>query len=187
LDEIEKAHPDVFNIFLQILDDGRATDGQGRTVDFTNTIIIMTSNIGSHLILEEKDPVRRDEGVLSLVRSHFRPEFLNRIDEIVIFSHLAKDQLRRIVKQYADKLNRMLTDRGIELIFSSEAFDLLAEKGYDRDFGARPMKRVFQREVQNPLAIELLNGKYPPGSKVEISVRGGKFVFQSVIPRGIAI
>ena len=100
LDEIEKAHPDVFNVFLQILDDGRATDGQGRTVDFTNTIIIMTSNIGSHLILEEKDPIKRDEGVMQMLRQHFRPEFLNRIDEIVIFSHLEKTQLRDIVLKY---------------------------------------------------------------------------------------
>ena len=177
LDEVEKAHPDVFNVFLQILDDGRATDGQGRTVDFTNTIIIMTSNIGSQLILEEKDPVRQEAGVLELVRRHFRPEFLNRIDDIVIFRHLEKTELRSIVQQYAAKLNRMLQDKGIELRFTSEALDLLAEKGYDRDFGARPMKRTFQREIQNPLAIEILGGKYPPGSTVLIETRSGKFEF----------
>jgi ATP-dependent Clp protease ATP-binding subunit ClpB len=176
LDEIEKAHPDVFNMFLQILDDGRATDGQGRTVDFTNTLIIMTSNIGSHLILEEKDQIRRDEGVLGLVRQQFRPEFLNRIDEIVIFSHLEPGQLLTIVNQYSEKLNRMLKSRGVELKLSSAALDLLAKKGYDRDFGARPMKRVFQKEIQNPLAIELLSGKYPAGSKilVEISTKTSK-------------
>jgi ATP-dependent Clp protease ATP-binding subunit ClpB len=170
LDEIEKAHPDVVHIFLQILDDGRATDGQGRTVDFTNTIIIMTSNIGSHLILEEKDPVRRDQGVLKLVQQHFRPEFLNRIDEIVIFSHLELSQLRLIAAHYSEKLNKMLKDRGVELQLTSAALDLLAQRGYDRDYGARPMKRVFQREVQNPLAIELLSGRFPPGSVIVVDV-----------------
>jgi ATP-dependent Clp protease ATP-binding subunit ClpB len=170
LDEIEKAHSDVFHVFLQILDDGRATDGQGRTVDFTNTIIIMTSNIGSHLILEERDPVRRDAGVLKLVQQHFRPEFLNRIDEIVIFSHLELSQLRLIAAHYADKLNKMLKDRGVELQLTPAALDLLAQRGYDRDYGARPMKRVFQREVQNPLAIELLSGRFPPGSVIVVDV-----------------
>jgi ATP-dependent Clp protease ATP-binding subunit ClpB len=180
LDEIEKAHSDVFNVFLQILDDGRATDGQGRTVDFSNTIIIMTSNIGSSFILEEKDPVRRDEGVMNLVRQHFRPEFLNRIDEMVIFTHLERSQLRSIVGQYAEKLNKMLAERGLSIELSTRALDLLAEKGYDRDYGARPMKRVFQREIQNPLAIELLSGKYPVGSKiiVDVSGRPGESSFQ---------
>jgi len=182
LDEIEKAHPDVFNVFLQILDDGRATDGQGRTVDFTNTLIIMTSNIGSHLILQEKDPVRRDEGVLALVRSHFRPEFLNRIDEIVIFSHLDVEQIRQIVGQYIRQLNRMLEDRGIVLEFSPEAVKWLTERGYDRDYGARPMKRVFQREVQNPLSLEILQGKTPPGTHVVVSLRDDRLNF-SPLPR----
>jgi ATP-dependent Clp protease ATP-binding subunit ClpB len=170
LDEIEKAHPDVFNVFLQILDDGRATDGQGRTVDFTNTIITMTSNIGSHLILEEKDLEKAEKGVLELVRQHFRPEFLNRIDEIVIFSHLAVEQLKKIVIQYTNKLSDLLKDRGLRIELSDRALDLMVEKGYDRDYGARPMKRVFQREIQNPLAIEILTGKYPPGSKVRVDV-----------------
>ena len=161
LDEVEKAHQDVFNVFLQILDDGRATDGQGRTVDFTNTIIIMTSNIGSHLILEEKDALRRDEGIMQLLRKHFRPEFLNRIDETVIFSHLEKKQLRDIVLQYADKLSRMLRDRDLGLVLTPEAVDLLSDRGYDRDYGARPMKRVFQRDIQNPLAMEILSGNLP--------------------------
>ncbi|MEO7164692.1 MAG: AAA family ATPase, partial [Bdellovibrionia bacterium] len=170
LDEIEKAHPDVFNVFLQILDDGRATDGQGRTVDFTNTIITMTSNIGSHLILEEKDLDKAERGVLELVRQHFRPEFLNRIDEIVIFSHLAKDQLRKIVIQYTNKLSDLLKDRGLTIVLSDRALDMMVERGYDRDYGARPMKRVFQREIQNPLAVEILTGKFPPGSKVKVDV-----------------
>jgi len=178
-DEIEKAHPDVFNVFLQILDDGRATDGQGRTVDFTNTVIIMTSNLGSHLILEEKDPKRLEVEITKLLRSHFRPEFLNRIDEVVTFDHLGKEQLAKIVEAYTRNLNRMLRERGIELFFSSEALTLITEKGYDHDFGARPMKRVFQREIQNPLSIGLLEGKFPPGSKVKVGVSKGEFDFKT--------
>jgi ATP-dependent Clp protease ATP-binding subunit ClpB len=177
LDEIEKAHPDVFNIFLQILDDGRATDGQGRTVDFTNTIIIMTSNIGSHVILEEADPRRREERVMELVHQHFRPEFLNRIDEIVMFTQLSEEQIHRILDQYAAKLNEMLAERGISIEFSKEAADILARRGYDPDFGARPLKRVFQREIQNPLSLEILGGKFPPGSKVRVELRGDKLEF----------
>lgn len=161
LDEIEKAHPDVFNIFLQIFDDGRATDGQGRTVDFTNTIIIMTSNL---------DP--------DMLRTAFRPEFLNRIDEIVIFSHLEKEQLRAIIGQYIDKLNVMLKERGLSLAFTPDTVQWLGEKGYDRDYGARPMKRVFQREVQNPLALEILSGKYNPGTEIEVSVKNGRLEFR---------
>ncbi len=178
LDEIEKAHPDVFNVFLQIFDDGRATDGQGRTVDFTNTMIIMTSNIGSHLILEEKDDQKREAGVLGLLRQHFRPEFLNRIDDIVIFSHLEKSQLSSIIEQYAKKLAVMLHEKGLGFSLTKDAVALLSERGYDRDFGARPMKRVFQRDIQNPLAMELLSGKYPPGSKIEVGVKDGQFSFK---------
>jgi ATP-dependent Clp protease ATP-binding subunit ClpB len=170
LDEIEKAHPDVFNIFLQILDDGRATDGQGRTVDFSNTIIIMTSNLGSHHILDEKDPGKQEAGVMNLVRAHFRPEFLNRVDEIVIFSHLEKVQLREIVLHSVKKLGAMLAERKVSIGFSDEAVDWLCERGYDRDYGARPLKRVFQREVQNRLAVEILEGKYAPGAQVQVDV-----------------
>jgi ATP-dependent Clp protease ATP-binding subunit ClpB len=176
-DEIEKAHPDVFNVFLQILDDGRATDGQGRTVDFTNTVIIMTSNLGSHLILEEKDPKKLETEIARLLRGHFRPEFLNRIDEVVTFNHLERDQLARIVEAYTKKLNQMLRERGVELHFSPDALTFLTEKGYDRDFGARPMKRVFQREIQNPLSIGLLEGRFPPGSKIEVTADRGDFEF----------
>lgn len=178
-DEIEKAHPDVFNIFLQILDDGRVTDGQGRTVNFSNTIIIMTSNIGSHLILEEKDRKRLEQGITTLLRQQFRPEFLNRIDEIVTFSHLERAQLERIVHQYVAKLNHMLKDRGLELELSAPAVELILERGYDRDFGARPMKRVFQREVQNPLSVEILSGKYTPGTRVLVDVSDGELRFQA--------
>jgi ATP-dependent Clp protease ATP-binding subunit ClpB len=134
LDEIEKAHPDVFNIFLQILDDGRATDGQGRTVDFANTIIILTSNLGSQLILDEPDPKRREEGVMNIVRAHFRPEFLNRIDEIVMFSHLEQAQLREILGHTIRGLNSMLVERGIKVEFDEQATGWLCDKGYDRDY-----------------------------------------------------
>ena len=178
LDEIEKAHPDVFNVFLQILDDGRLTDGQGRTVDFSNTIIIMTSNLGSHLILEETDPARREKSVMELVRQHFRPEFLNRIDEIVIFSNLSREQLREIIGHYVNRLNDMLKERGLHLQFKPAAIDLLSERGYDRDFGARPMKRVFQRDIQNPLAVEILSGNYPPGTEIEVDSTGADLVFK---------
>jgi ATP-dependent Clp protease ATP-binding subunit ClpB len=179
LDEVEKAHPDVFNVFLQILDDGRATDGQGRTVDFSNTIIILTSNLGSHYILEEHDLKKRDAGVMDLVRKHFRPEFLNRIDEIVIFNHLEKDQLAGIVHQYVVKLNQALAERGLKLDLSEGAVGVLVERGYDRDYGARPMKRVFQQEIQNPLAVEILSGKFPPGSTVRVDYRGDAFQFST--------
>jgi ATP-dependent Clp protease ATP-binding subunit ClpB len=186
LDEIEKAHPDVFNIFLQIFDDGRVTDGQGRTVDFTNTIIILTSNIGSHLILEEQDLVKREEGVMQMLRGHFRPEFLNRIDEIVLFSNLEKSQLRDIVLQYARKLAGMLKERGLELDLSPQAIDLLSERGYDRDYGARPLKRVFQRDIQNPLAVEILSGRYPSGTLVKVGVKDGEFSFEAASSKKVA-
>ena len=177
LDEVEKAHPDVFNFFLQVFDDGRITDGQGRTVDFTNTLIIMTSNIGSQLILQESDSPKREEWLMQALRQQFRPEFLNRIDEIVTFNHLEKAQLRNIISQYASKLDSMLKERGLSLQISDEAMDLLCERGYDRDFGARPMKRVFQREIQNPLAVQILSGKYPTGSAVKVTVKDGGFSF----------
>ena len=179
LDEVEKAHSDVFNVFLQIFDDGRATDGQGRTVDFSNSLIIMTSNIGSDLILEEQDPIRREKGVMELVKRHFRPEFLNRLDEIIIFDHLEKDKLKKIVEQYSLKLGEMLKSRGLKLELSPAVIDLLCEKGYDRDYGARPMKRVFQREIQNPLSIEILSGKYLPGMSIQIDDSEGNFRFSS--------
>lgn len=179
LDEIEKAHPDVFNVFLQILDDGRATDGQGRTVDFSNAIIVMTSNIGSHIILEEKDAQVRDRRVMEQVRAHFRPEFLNRIDDVVLFSHLEKEQLRSIVRQSVDRLNQMLAERSVSIEFTGAALDELCERGYDRDYGARPLKRVFQNDIQNPLAIELLSGKFQPGSVINVDYVKDQFIFRT--------
>jgi ATP-dependent Clp protease ATP-binding subunit ClpB len=177
-DEVEKAHPDVFNLFLQILDDGRLTDGQGRTVNFTNTLIIMTSNLGGHLILEEKDPIQLELGIQKLLRSHFKPEFLNRLDETVLFSHLERAQLGLIVSNYVKKLNQALTEKALSIELSASAVELLCEKGYDRDFGARPMRRVFQREIQNPLAIELLSSRYQGGDQIRVDVSDGVFRFQ---------
>jgi ATP-dependent Clp protease ATP-binding subunit ClpB len=176
-DEVEKAHPDVFNVFLQILDDGRATDGQGRTVDFSQTLIIMTSNLGSDIILEEKDSKKRDAAVLNRVQGFFRPEFVNRIDDIIIFNHLSEKEIEKIVAIYAKHLNSMLSERGLTLHFSEDSFKLLAEKGYDRDYGARPLKRVFQKEIQNPLALKLLKEPIPPGRTIEVNVKDGSFSF----------
>jgi len=159
-DEVEKAHPDVFNILLQVLDDGRITDSQGRTVDFKNTIIIMTSNIGSDLILEiGGDESRYEEmksQVLTLLRQHFRPEFLNRVDEIIIFHALTKEQIRQIVSLQMRRVEQLLADQQIELLLTEEAKSYLAELGYDPMFGARPLKRVIQREIENPIATKLL-------------------------------
>jgi ATP-dependent Clp protease ATP-binding subunit ClpB len=160
LDEVEKAHPDVFNIFLQILDDGRVTDGQGRTVNFSNTLIVMTSNLGSHIILGERNPVVRDAKIQELLCGSFKPEFLNRIDEVVVFDHLAKKDLSHIVEHYVDKLNAQLKDRGLTLSLTDNAKAQVLEEGYDPDYGARPMKRVFQKRIQDKLAIELLRGGF---------------------------
>ena len=160
LDEIEKAHPDVFNVFLQILDDGRVTDGQGRTVNFSNTIIVMTSNLGSDIILNEKNPVIRDQNLNELLRASFKPEFLNRIDEVVTFNHLERADLEHILSLYVKKLNTMLLDRGVAIKLTDSASAHLLEEGYDRDYGARPMKRVFQKRIQDMLALELLKGTF---------------------------
>ena len=174
LDEVEKAHPDVFNLFLQVLDDGRITDGQGRTVSFSNSLIIMTSNIGSQLILEEKDAARRERGIQEALRRSFRPEFLNRIDEVVTFSHLEPEQVGVILTHLLDQLNARIRDRGIEVRLTPEATRWLVERGFDRDFGARPLKRLFQKEVQDRLAVLLLEGGLKPGVPVfvEASPRG---------------
>ena len=163
LDEVEKAHPDVFNVFLQILDDGRVTDGQGRTINFSNTLIVMTSNLGSQIILGERNPVVRDAKIQELLRGSFKPEFLNRIDEVVVFDHLEKKDLSHIVEHYVDKLNKQLKDRDLTLKLTENAKTQLLEEGYDPDYGARPMKRVFQKRIQDKLALELLKGGMKPG------------------------
>ncbi len=179
LDEIEKAHVEVFNVLLQVLDDGRLTDGKGRTVDFKNTVIIMTSNIGSHLLLELQGHHRREveEQVLQALRGHFRPEFLNRIDEIVIFNNLGREELRKIVQIQIDRLAGHLQERGIVLNLSEDALDLIAAEGYDPVYGARPLKRVIQKEVQNELARLILEGQVHDGSRVTVSTEKGRLHF----------
>jgi ATP-dependent Clp protease ATP-binding subunit ClpB len=181
LDEIEKAHPEVFNVLLQILDDGRLTDGQGRTVNFTNTVIIMTSNIGSQYITAEAaDEEEIREKVMQALRSHFRPEFLNRIDEIVIFHRLAPEDLEEIVEIQLRRLERILAGRGLTIELSDAAKRWLAERGYDPVYGARPLKRVLQTYLQNPLAMELLEGTLAEGDHVLVDVAedGEGLVFQ---------
>jgi ATP-dependent Clp protease ATP-binding subunit ClpB len=172
-DEIEKAHPDVFNVLLQVLDDGRLTDGQGRTVDFRNTLIIMTSNIGAEYLVNqpegEKTSVVREE-VMAMVRVHFRPEFLNRIDAIILFHRLQKNEMGRIVEIQFARLKKLLSDRKISLSLDTKAQNWLAEKGWDPAFGARPLKRAIQRYVQDPLAELLLGGEVHDDSTVKVSV-----------------
>jgi ATP-dependent Clp protease ATP-binding subunit ClpB len=163
LDEIEKAHPDVFNIFLQVLDDGRITDGQGRTVNFSNTLIIMTSNLGSQIILGEKNPVIRDSKIQEAIRAHLKPEFVNRIDEMVVFDQLGREDLAHILGLYLKRLNAQLKEKDLRIELTGVAEGRLLEEGYDPDFGARPMKRVFQRRVQDKLALEMLRGGFQPG------------------------
>jgi ATP-dependent Clp protease ATP-binding subunit ClpB len=173
-DEIEKAHPDVFNILLQILDDGRLTDSQGRTVDFRNSVIIMTSNIGSPYILEHagtSDWEAVEKTVLAELQRHFRPEFLNRVDDIIVFRPLNKEQIRHIVELQLGRLRRLLAERRIQLEITPAAADLIASVGFDQAFGARPLKRAIQRLVQNPLAVKLLEGEFADGDTI-IADRG---------------
>ncbi len=182
-DEIEKAHPDVFNILLQILDDGRLTDSQGRTVDFRNTVIIMTSNIGSHYILEHTggDWEETERQVTQALRQHFRPEFLNRVDDIVVFRPLGREQIVRIVDLQLARLEHLLADRKLTLEVTDEAKEVLAEEGYDPAFGARPLKRAIQRLVQNPLALEVLEGRFAEGDHVLVTRgSGGGLTFERV-------
>ena len=183
LDEIEKAHPEVLNVLLQLLDDGRLTDGQARTVDFRNTLIIMTSNLGSQYILDmsEKDRDKMEALIQQALREHFRPEFLNRVDEIVIFRPLTKKDLREIVGLTVEGLRRMLAEREIGLKLTDAARDALAEEGYDPNFGARPLKRTLQRRIQNPLAMRLLKGEFKPGQTIEVDFEKGEFVFRPLV------
>ncbi len=179
LDEIEKAHPDVFNILLQILDDGRLTDGKGRTVDFRNTLIIMTSNIGSQVIKDlSQDYEAMQREVRKLLESSFRPEFLNRIDEVIIFRALDRSTIARIVELQLAHLQKRLGEKKIKLVITPKAVELLADHGYDPVYGARPLKRTIQQEVQNPLALELLEGRYREGDSVRIDVdKKGQITF----------
>ena len=176
-DEIEKAHPDVFNVLLQVLDDGRITDGQGRTVDFTNTVLIMTSNIGSQFILNEQDAARRDEKALDALRGHFRPEFLNRVDEIIIFDRLSVEDLKHIVQIQLGRVHKRLAARGLKLELSDAAAELVADHGYDPVYGARPLKRAIQHDLLDPLSIAILEGRFPEGSTIHVDVHDGSIVF----------
>ncbi len=171
-DEIEKAHPDVFNTLLQVLDDGRLTDGKGRTVNFTNTIIIMTSNVGSSAILDatEDDDEALEETLNQILRTKFRPEFLNRIDDIIIFNKLEPEQMNDIVNIQLDGLKKHLAaTKSIQIEFSSEVVKFLAEQGYDPSFGARPLKRLIQNKILNPLALEIIENKIKPNSQVNLT------------------
>jgi ATP-dependent Clp protease ATP-binding subunit ClpB len=181
-DEIEKAHPEVFNVLLQILDDGRMTDGKGRTVDFKNTIIIMTSNVGSQMIhnLAENDRDEMERRVMEALRASFKPEFLNRIDETIIFLGLRPEQIAAIVDIQMGHLAGRLAERHITLELSDAARDLLAEKGYDRVYGARPLKRAIQQYIENPLAMELLKGNFGEGTRIRAERDADQIVFKAM-------
>ena len=181
MDEVEKAHADVFNILLQVLDDGRLTDGQGRTVDFRNTVIVMTSNLGSDRIQELAGEANYNEmksAVMEVVGQHFRPEFINRIDESVVFHPLGRTQIRAITTLQVDILRQRLQDRDIELVVSEAALDKLGEAGFDPVYGARPLKRAIQQRLENELAQDLLAGKFVPGDVVDIDVQDDALVFK---------
>jgi len=181
LDEVEKAHQDVFNVLLQVLDDGRLTDGQGRTVDFRNTVIIMTSNLGSQVIQEfagEGNYTRMKSAVMEIVQQSFRPEFINRIDDIVVFRPLGTDQIRSIVDIQLNYLRKRLQERNMELTLDDAARDLLGEAGFDPVYGARPLKRAIQQQVENPLAQKILQGTFGPGARIQVTARDGQLVFE---------
>jgi ATP-dependent Clp protease ATP-binding subunit ClpB len=181
-DEIEKAHPEVFNVLLQILDDGRMTDGQGKTVDFKNTIIIMTSNVASQWIQELGTHQRSEmeRRVTEALRAQFKPEFLNRIDETIIFFNLSEEQIGHIVDIQLQRLDKRLSDRKITLELSDGARTMLIERGYDPIYGARPLKRAIQQYIENPLAMEILKGKIPEGSKLRAEAQGDRIVFNQI-------
>ncbi|MFC3650286.1 ATP-dependent chaperone ClpB [Dyella humi] len=182
LDEVEKAHPDVFNVLLQVLDDGRLTDGQGRTVDFRNTVIVMTSNLGSQLIQEsagdsEADYLQMKAAVLGVVQAHFRPEFINRLDELVVFRPLEKKQIRKIALIQLTYLEKRLAERQLKMEIDDKALDLLGNVGFDPVYGARPLKRAIQQQLENPLAREILEGRFASGDTIVVGVEGGHLVF----------
>ncbi len=177
-DEIEKAHHDVFNVLLQVLDDGRITDGQGRTVDFKNTVIILTANVGSQYILEDLPKEERNRRVMEALRSQFRPEFLNRIDEIIIFDRLDDKQLTKIVDIQLSRLLGRLQKQNLKLTLTDAAKEFLGKEGYDPAYGARPLKRVIQKEILDPLSLQILDGKFKQGDAITADVQGGHLVFE---------
>jgi ATP-dependent Clp protease ATP-binding subunit ClpB len=177
-DEIEKAHPDVFNVLLQILDDGRLTDSKGRVVDFKNTVLIMTSNLGSREIMEVgDDQAQVRAAVVQVLKDYFKPEFLNRIDDTVVFTQLSREQIAGIIDVQLERLRKNLSERGIEIVLDESAKDLLVQEGYDPNYGARPLKRAIQTLIQNPLAIKLLNGELTSGQKISVSAENGELKF----------
>jgi ATP-dependent Clp protease ATP-binding subunit ClpB len=181
LDEIEKAHTDVFNVLLQVLDDGRLTDGHGRTVDFRNTVVIMTSNLGSQLIQEmagEENYEQMKAAVLEIVGQHFRPEFINRIDDIVVFHPLAREHIRRIVEIQTGYLQKRLAERDIRIELDSTALDSLGAAGFDPVYGARPLKRAIQHQLENPLAQRILAGEFMSGDTIRVLVKDGALVMR---------
>jgi ATP-dependent Clp protease ATP-binding subunit ClpB len=181
LDEIEKAHPDVFNILLQVLDDGRLTDGQGRTVDFRNCVIVMTSNLGSaeiQAMAGDQNYAAIKQAVMEQVSHHFRPEFINRIDETVVFHPLTQKQIRAIAQIQLQGLGARLKDRDMSISFSDAAMDILGELGFDPVYGARPLKREIQQAIENPIAMSILSGEFEPGDQISVDVdESGHFSF----------
>jgi len=180
-DEVEKAHPDVWNALLQLLDDGRLTDGQGRTVDFRNTVVIMTSNLGSHHFREVADPAKARRLVLDELRQHLRPEFLNRIDEVIVFAPLGLDEIKRVVDIQATHLQRRLAEKRITLELTDGARAVLAREGFDPVYGARPLKRTLQRRVQDPLAMRILEGEFRPGDTITVDAVGDALTFRKTV------
>jgi ATP-dependent Clp protease ATP-binding subunit ClpB len=183
LDEVEKAHPDVFNVLLQVLDDGRLTDGQGRTVDFRNTVVVMTSNLGSpeiqRLSGEPTDIVKA--AVMAEVKQHFRPEFINRIDEIVVFHGLDRAHVRSIARIQLERLGARLAERDLRLVVSEEALDEVAKVGFDPLYGARPLKRAIQSQIENPVARLILEGRFAPNDVVPVDLKDGQLSFERVV------
>jgi len=180
MDEVEKAHPDVFNILLQVLDDGRLTDGQGRTVDFKNTVIVMTSNLGSDVIQTmagEENYDKMKAAVMEIVGTHFRPEFINRIDDSVVFKPLGKKEIRKIAEIQLSNLNKRLGDNEMTIAFSDTALDKLGEEGFDPVYGARPLKRAIQSEVENPLSQKILAGEFVSGDHIQVDVSNNQLTF----------
>jgi len=180
MDEVEKAHPDVFNVLLQVLDDGRLTDGQGRTVDFRNTVIVMTSNLGSDVIQQlagEEKYAEMKSAVMEVVGTHFRPEFINRVDETVVFHPLGREQIRAITGIQIHYLHERLADRDLSLEVSEAAMDRLGDAGFDPVYGARPLKRVIQQQLENPLAQDILAGRFVPGDTIKVDLAGDGLTF----------
>jgi ATP-dependent Clp protease ATP-binding subunit ClpB len=182
LDEIEKAHPDVFNVLLQIMDDGRLTDGQGRTVDFKNAVLIMTSNVGSQFIAAEAVEEKAREQVEETLTQTFPPEFLNRIDDVVIFQRLTKQDLAQIVEIQVERLAGRVRERGIEIELTDPARELLGNLGFDPTYGARPLKRVIQKQLVDKLALRLLEGDFAEGDTVRVDAVGGELTFEKTEP-----